>query len=172
VTGVDLHPRGRTWVFGDGVNTDEMYPGFAMRLSHEEAARHMFNATRPDWPELVRPGDVLVGGRRFGLGSARPVPVLLKILGISCVLADEFTSLFLRNCINHGLPVLAVPGVSAAFAEGQHAEVDIEQARVVNVETGQELTGRRYPDLVLDLLRHGGVVPDLVRRGLIAEEAA
>ncbi len=167
---VDLHPHGRTWVFGDGVNTDEMYPGFAMRLPPEEAAQHMFNATRQDWPGLVTPGDVLIGGRRFGLGSARPVPVLLKILGISCVLADEFTSLFLRNCINHGLPAVAVPGVSAAFKEGQQALVDVEAAHVRNMATGTELTGRPYPDLVLELLRHGGVVPSLVRRGLVAED--
>ena len=164
--------HGRVWVFGDGVNTDEMYPGFAMRLSPEEAAQHMIDASRPDWPQLVRPGDILVGGRRFGLGSARPVAVLLKILGVSCVVAEEFTSLFLRNCINHGLPALAVPGVAAAFQEGQEAEVDIEEAQVRNMDTNEVLTGPRYPDLVLDLLRDGGVQPSLVRRGLVAEEEA
>lgn len=172
MTVASLRPRGRVWVFGDGVNTDEMYPGFAMRLPPEEAARHMFDATRPEWPELVRPGDILIGGRRFGLGSARPVAVLLKHLGVSCVLAEEFTSLFLRNCINHGLPALAVLGVGAAFEEGQEAEVDIEEAWVRNVQTQEVLAGRRYPELVLDLLRDGGVQPSLVRRGLVAEEEA
>ena len=167
-----LKLRGRVWVFGDSVNTDEMYPGFAMRLAPEEAAKHMFDATRPDWPELVRPGDILVGGRRFGLGSARPVAALLKILGVSRVVAEEFTSLFLRNCINHGLPALAVPGVAGAFQEGNEAEVDIEEAQVRNVGTNEVLFGQRYPDLILDLLRDGGVRPSLVRRGLVAEEEA
>ena len=30
--------EGRAWVFGDDVNTDDMYPGFAMRLPIDEAA--------------------------------------------------------------------------------------------------------------------------------------
>jgi 3-isopropylmalate/(R)-2-methylmalate dehydratase small subunit len=160
--------RGRVWIFGDDVNTDEMYPGFAMKLPVEEAARHMFDATRPEWPGLVGPGDVLVGGRRFGLGSARPVPLLLRTLGVECVLAEEFTSLFLRNCVNHGLPALAVPGVSAAFEEGDVAEIDIEEASVLNTRTGTRLTGTPYPEFVLDLLRGGGVEADLRARGFLA----
>ena len=164
----ELRARGPVWVFGDGVNTDEMYPGFAMRLPIEEAARHMFDATRPEWPGLVGPGDVLVGGRRFGLGSARPAPLLLRTLGVSCVLAEEFTSLFLRNCVNHGLPALAVPGVAAAFEEGDVAEIDIEEASVLNLRTGARLTGTPYPTFVLDLLRNGGVEADLRERGYLA----
>lgn len=167
-----LRARGRVWTFGDGVNTDEMYPGFAMRLPPEEAARHMFDATRPDWPGLVERGDVLIGGRGFGIGSARPVAVLLRALGVSCVLAEEFPSLFLRNCINHGLPVLAVPGVAGAFEEGQEAEIDIEEARVLNVQTGVTLMGRPYPELVLDLLRHGGIEARLRSQGYLVEGTA
>lgn len=163
-----LHLRGRVWLFGDAVNTDEMYPGFAMRLPVHEAAQHMFDATRPDWPALVRAGDIMVGGRRFGLGSARPVPLLLRELGVCCVLAEEFSSLFLRNCINHGLPALAMPGVRAAFDEGNVAEVDVIAARVRNASTGHELVGKPYPPLVLELLRHGGVEARLRSHGYLA----
>lgn len=164
----DLRPRGKVWIFGDDVNTDEMYPGFAMRLPVEQAARHMFDATRPDWPGLVGPGDIVVGGRRFGLGSARPVPLLLRELGVRCVLAEEFTSLFLRNCVNHGLPALAIAGVTAAFEEGDVADIDIEEASVLNPRTGARLTGTPYPPFVLDLLRSGGVEADLRERGFLA----
>jgi 3-isopropylmalate/(R)-2-methylmalate dehydratase small subunit len=61
--------EGKAWVFGDDVNTDDMYPGFAMRLPVAEAAQLMFNASRPDWPSLVHPDDIVVGGRNFGLVS-------------------------------------------------------------------------------------------------------
>jgi 3-isopropylmalate/(R)-2-methylmalate dehydratase small subunit len=86
--------EGVAWVFGDEVNTDDMYPGFAFRLPVEEAAQMMFNSSRPDWPSLVRRGDILVGGRNFGLGSSRPVPVLLRQLGIDALVAEQFNSLF------------------------------------------------------------------------------
>jgi 3-isopropylmalate/(R)-2-methylmalate dehydratase small subunit len=134
-----------------------MYPSFAMRLGVPDAAKHVFNATRPGWPALVHPGDIMVGGRRFGLGSARPVALLLKELGITCILAEEFSSLFLRNSINLGLPVLAIRGVRHAFEEGDIADVDIPAARVRNITTRRELSGRPYPPLVLELIRHGGI---------------
>jgi 3-isopropylmalate/(R)-2-methylmalate dehydratase small subunit len=163
-----LQLRGRVWLFDDDVNTDEMYPSFAMRLSVHEAAQHMFNATRKGWPALVQQGDIIVGGRRFGLGSARPVGLLLRELGVSCVLAEEFSSLFLRNCINLGLPVLPIPGIRAAFHEGDVAEVDLEKAHVRNASTGFELAGTPYPPLVLDLIRHGGIEASLRTQGYLA----
>ena len=30
---------GKVWVFGDDLNTDAMYPGFAMKMDPPEAAR-------------------------------------------------------------------------------------------------------------------------------------
>lgn len=161
--------RGRAWVFGDGVNTDDMFPGFAMKLSIAEAARHMFDATRPDWPRLVRPGDVVVGGRNFGMGSSRPVPLLFLELGVGGVLAEEFNSLFLRNCINYGLPALAVPGILANVVEGQELAVDIAEASVENITTGERLTGTTFPDFILETLTSGGILAKLENDGLLAK---
>ena len=46
--------EGRAWVFGDSVDTDNMYPGFAMKLTSQEAAKHVFYDLRPGWTDLVR----------------------------------------------------------------------------------------------------------------------
>jgi 3-isopropylmalate/(R)-2-methylmalate dehydratase small subunit len=162
-----LQVRGRVWKFGDAVNTDEMFPGFAMRLPVAEAAQYMFNATRPGWPALVRPGDVIVGGRRFGLGSSRPVARLMLELGISCILAEEFSSLFMRNSINLGLAALTIPGVTSAVEEGDELEVDLESAHVRNVRNDIELTGTPLPGLALDIIRHGGVEERLRSQGYL-----
>lgn len=159
--------RGRAWVFGDSVNTDEMFPGFAMKLPVPEAARHMFNATRPDWPQRVRPGDIVVGGRLFGLGSSRPVPVLFQELGVSAVIAEEFNSLFLRNCLNYGLPALTVPGIRAAVVEGQDLRLDVAEASVENTTTGEKLNGAALPDFILEIIRSGGVLAKLEKDGLL-----
>ena len=108
----DLHRiTGRAWIFGDSIDTDAMYPGFAMKLDTAEAARHVFYDLRPGWTEQVRRGDVVVAGRNFGVGSSRPVATLLKHLGVSALVAEEFNSLFLRNAINNGLPAITVPDV-------------------------------------------------------------
>ncbi len=161
---------GRVWMFGDGVNTDELYPGFAMKLPISEAARYMFSATRPSWVDEVAAGDIVIGGRGFGMGSSRPVPLLFKKLGVSCVLAEQFNSLFFRNCVNYGLPALGVPGVSELFTEGDRAEVDVAAGVVTNVTSGGRLTTPPLPGFVLDILRSGGLRAMLRARGFILDD--
>jgi hypothetical protein len=96
--------EGRVWVVGDSVTTDAVYPGFAMKLPIPEAAQHVFYNMRPEWTKEVRPGDIVVAGHNFGLGSSRPVASLFQHLCVQVLIAAEFNSLFLRNCINFGLP--------------------------------------------------------------------
>jgi 3-isopropylmalate/(R)-2-methylmalate dehydratase small subunit len=159
---------GRVWKFGDDINTDIMYPGFALQLPVEEAAQHMFYEHRPGWVEQVQPGDILVGGTNFGIGSSRPVPLLARHLGIVCILAEEFNSLFIRNCVNYGLPALEIRGVSTLFDEGDTATVHVEEARVRNDSTESELRGDAWPDFVLDIIRGGGLVERLRGEGYVA----
>jgi 3-isopropylmalate/(R)-2-methylmalate dehydratase small subunit len=166
----DLVRTGRVWMFGDRVNTDELYPGFAMKLPIGEAARFMFHATRPTWVDEVLEGDVVIGGHGFGMGSSRPVPLLFKKLGVSCVLAEQFNSLFFRNCVNYGLPALGVPGVTELFTEGDRAAVDVAAGVVTNLTTGGALTTPPLPGFVLDILRSGGLRAMLRAQGFILDE--
>jgi 3-isopropylmalate/(R)-2-methylmalate dehydratase small subunit len=161
----ELRAEGRAWVFGDAVNTDDMYPGFAMRLPLTEAAQHMFNASRPDWPTMVRPGDIVVAGRNFGLGSSRPVPLLFKELGVGALLAEQFNSLFYRNCINYGLPAFTVAGIASAVTEGDNLRIDVLTGRVVNTTTGTEHAAAALPAFLLDILQAGGLIARLEAAG-------
>jgi 3-isopropylmalate/(R)-2-methylmalate dehydratase small subunit len=162
---------GRVWVVGDSVTTDAMYPAFAMKLPVPEAARHVFYELRPGWSGQVEPGDILVAGRNFGLGSSRPVAALLAELGIAALVAEEFNSLFLRNAINHGLPALTVPGATKAFSDGDIACIDIARGLVENRNSGIRMEGGPLPPLVLDILAAGGILPKLIREGYIPEFA-
>lgn len=156
---------GRTWVFGDDVNTDDMYPGFAMKLSTEEASRHMFDATRPGWPELVHAGDIVVAGRNFGLGSSRPVAELFTSLGVAALVAEQYNSLFLRNCLNFGLPAVTVPDARALVAEGETLSIDIEHGTVRNDITGTVRSFDRFPEFLIEMLRRGGLINQLEAAG-------
>lgn len=112
---------GRAWVFGDSINTDAMYPGFAMKMDIPEAAQHVFYDLRPGWVSEVQQGDIVIAGRNFGIGSSRPVAALMRHLGVTALVAEEFNSLFLRNAINNGLPAVTVrrwsPAVWPSAAE-------------------------------------------------------
>jgi len=162
-----LRIGGRAWVFGDEINTDDMYPGFAMKLPVEEAAQHMFDATRPEWPSLVRPGDVVVAGKNFGLGSSRPVAQLFVALGVSCLIAEQFNSLFLRNAINYGLPAITLPNARKLISEGDVIDVDVVQGAGENLTSGAELTFATFPPFIVEMLRSGGLVNQLVSGGYL-----
>jgi 3-isopropylmalate/(R)-2-methylmalate dehydratase small subunit len=160
----------RAWTVGDSVDTDNMYPGFAMKLPVEEAAKHVFYDLRPGWTEAVRPGDIVIAGRNFGIGSSRPVAQLFKQLGVAALVAEEFNSLFLRNSINFGLPAVTIPGVTALVEDQDTVRLD---ARAATIEKdGTRLTGTPLPDFVLDIVAQGGLLPKLVADGYIPTDPA
>jgi 3-isopropylmalate/(R)-2-methylmalate dehydratase small subunit len=163
--------EGRAWVFGDDINSDLLYPQAAFGLPLDEAVRYVFRANRPGWVDLVQPGDIIVGGRNFGMGSARTAGALLRKLGIVACAADSFASLFFRNGINTGLPVLACPGVTGIVAEGDRISLDFTTGVVRKISTGAEAHGAPLPAELLETLAGGGVLASLERRGLIAPAA-
>jgi 3-isopropylmalate/(R)-2-methylmalate dehydratase small subunit len=156
---------GRAWVFGDSIDTDAMYPGFAMKLPIPEAARHVFYDLRPGWTEQVRPGDIVVAGRNFGIGSSRPVAALMRQLGVTALVAEEFNSLFLRNAINNGLPALTVPGVRGLVQEGDQVTVDLAEGWLE--AGGRRVTVPPLPRMVLDILDAGGLIARLTADGYL-----
>ena len=125
------------------------------------------SANRPGWVDEVQPGDVLLSGRNFGVGSARPIGDVIRDLGISGVVAESFNGLGLRNCINVGLPVLPCTGVLDAFEEGDVAEVHWTTGTVKNVTKDVALHGDPLPPALLDIVHAGGVEAVLRREGYL-----
>lgn len=163
---------GRVWVFGDGLNTDAMYPAFAMKMDIPEAAEYVFHEVRPGWAKQVGRGDLVVAGRNFGLGSSRPVASLFRHLGVAALVAEEFNSLFLRNAVNAGLPALTAPGVAGVFHDGDIGTFDVATGEYRNETTGAVGQAIPLPALVLEILGSGGVLPRLAEQGYLPPELA
>ncbi|TDH50684.1 3-isopropylmalate dehydratase [Mycobacterium talmoniae] len=161
---------GRVWVFGDNLNTDAMYPAFAMKMDPPEAAKHVFYQVRPGWTEQVSPGDIVVAGRNFGLGSSRPVAALFTELGVAGLVAEEFNSLFFRNAVNAGLPAMTVPKAATVFRDGDVGSFNLGTGRWRNDTTGASGTVPTLPDLILDIIASGGVLPRLAAQGYLPAE--
>lgn len=161
---------GRVWVFGDSLNTDAMYPAFAMKLDIPQAAKHVFYQVRPGWTDQVQTGDIVVAGKNFGVGSSRPVATLFRHLGIAALVAEEFNSLFLRNAINVGLPALTVPGATAAFTDGDIARFDMAAGHYSNQTTGSQGSFVPLPPLVMEILASGGLLARLAEQGYLPIE--
>jgi 3-isopropylmalate/(R)-2-methylmalate dehydratase small subunit len=159
----------RAWVFGESIDTDNMYPGFAMKLPIEEAAKHVFYDLRPGWTDEVQPGDIVVAGRNFGIGSSRPVAQLFQQLGVAALVAEEFNSLFFRNSINFGLPAVTMPGVSAALRDGDRVRLNIREATIEKLEGNLRMTGVPLPAFVLEIVAQGGLLQKLAADGYIRD---
>ena len=159
--------RARVWCVGDDINTDLILPIEILPLARMQRPQHIFQANRPGWAQQVKQGDILIGGRNFGMGSGRPAALAMKDLGLACVLAETFNGLFLRNCVNFALPALEVPGVRGAFEEGDEAEVDFAAATVTNLRTGTKLAGAPWPELLLQCMQAGGLVQKLEAEGYL-----
>ena len=155
---------GRAWVFGDSIDTDVIAPGVWLKFPVEEMAQHCMEALDPDFAKTVRPGDVLVAGKDFGLGSAREQSGLcLKTLGISAVLAKSFSRIFYRNAFNMGLPVLFFPHVDEISA-GDQIEADWIEGRVRNLTTGKDYDVQKVPPHLIAIINDGGLMPHLKKK--------
>jgi 3-isopropylmalate/(R)-2-methylmalate dehydratase small subunit len=161
---------GRVWLFGDSINTDAMYPAFAMKLDIPEASKHVFYELRPGWTDQVEPGDIVIAGRNFGVGSSRPVAALFCHLGVAALIAEDFNSLFFRNAVNAGLPALTAPRVSELFSDGDRGSFDIASGKYRNETTGFSGEAQPLPPVILDILSSGGILARLAERGYLPIE--
>lgn len=155
---------GRAFVFGDDIDTDVLAPGRYMKGSIEELAKHCLEAVDPGFASNVRPGDVVVVGRNFGMGSSREQAAqALKVLGVAAVVAQSFGGIFYRNALNLGLPVVVCSQTNAINA-GDRLSVDLAGGKVENETSGRTLPSERLPQFLLDMLADGGLVPHLEKR--------
>ena len=162
----------RVWKFGDNINTDLILPNVAFYLTPQEQLKYIFRANRPGWVDLVQPGDILVGGKNFGMGSSRPAARNLKNLGLACLVADGINGLFYRNCVNFAFPAMECPGIEHVFEEGETAEVDFDSGIIRNVTTGKVATAKTIPPQLLQIVAAGGIFSLLEQEGAIAPRAS
>jgi 3-isopropylmalate/(R)-2-methylmalate dehydratase small subunit len=164
--------RGKIWKFGDNINTDLMVPSEVTYASPEAQARAVFQANRPGWVQEVQQGDILIGGRNFGMGSSRPAARSLKNVGLACMLAESLNGLFFRNAVNFGFVAMECPGVNDLFKEGQHASIDLENWTIANTDTGATLPITPIPVELRSLMMEGGVFTLLEKLELIEPSKA
>ena len=155
---------GRVFLFGDDIDTDQLAPGKYMRGGIEELAAHCLEGVRPEFAETAKPGDVVVAGRNFGMGSSREQAAeALKHLGVAGVVALSFAGIFYRNAINLGLPVMIAPDITE-IEDGDPAELDLDRGILRLTDKSKEIGLEPIPENLKTLLHDGGLVPHLKKR--------
>lgn len=155
---------GRAFVFGDDIDTDKLAPGAYMKFDIAEIARHCLEAVQPGFAAAVRPGDFVVGGGNFGMGSSREqAPQALRHLGIPAVIATSFAGIFFRNAVNLGLAPL-VCADAGRIAHGDSLAVDGLAGRIENLTKRETLACEPLPAHLLAMLQDGGLLPHLEKK--------
>ncbi len=155
---------GRVFLFGDDIDTDQLAPGEYMKGGIDMLAAHCLEAARPEFASTVRPGDVVVAGRNFGMGSSREQAAeALKHLGVAAVIARSFAGIFYRNAINLGLPVLISNDLDA-IADGDATDLDLDAGELRLTAKDKTVQLEPLPDNLKRMLADGGLVPHLKKR--------
>ena len=153
----------RIWHLGDDVDTDALAPGHSMQHGVATIARHCLENLLPAFAAEVCPGDVIVAGRNFGIGSSREqAAAVLVHLGVAAVIAPSYGGLFFRNAFNLGLLLLTCP--RAGELRGlDHLRIDA-QALSPMLPSGERLACEPVPDFLLQMARAGGLLAQLKLR--------
>ena len=155
---------GRAWVFGDDIDTDVLAPGLYLKGPVEELAKHCLESVDPAFAPGVADGDVVVGGRNFGLGSSREQATqALKILGVAAVVAKSFGGIFYRNALNLGLVAVVCPAIGGVKA-GDILSVDARAGCIENHTQSDRYDCEPLPDHLMRMIENGGLIAHLELR--------
>jgi 3-isopropylmalate/(R)-2-methylmalate dehydratase small subunit len=139
---------GRVWKFGDCIDSGNI--------------KGVMAGLDPEFYLKVKPGDLIVAGINFGMGSsAEDAPRSLRDAGIAAVLAESISNIYLRTLINLGLPAIECPGISTLVDQGEDIEVDLESGSVRNLIKGASLAFPPFSDHAITILDKGGLIPYL-----------
>ena len=159
---------GKAWVFPDDISTDHIAPGryFHLRSNLPELTKHVLEDAREDFAKSVKPGDFVVAGDNFGLGSSREhAPTIIKLAGVSAVLAKGFARIFFRNAVNIGLPVIMVD--TSGIQEGDQLEADLEKGLLRDLTNKKEFAFQPLSKEMMKILKDGGLVEHIKKHGEI-----
>ena len=150
----------KIWRYGDHVDTDVIIPARYLNIADfKELAEHAMEDIDTSFAPNVQPGDVIVAGKNFGCGSSREhAPVVLKVKGVKCIVADSFARIFYRNAINIGLPVVEIGNEVEQIEAGDDVEVDTQTGTVVVKNKGITIKTKPLPDFCRHIGEAGGLV--------------
>ncbi len=154
----------KVWRYKDHVDTDVIIPARYLNIADfNELAEHAMEDAAENlelnFAANVQPGDYIVAGKNFGCGSSREhAPVVIKVKGIKCIIADSFARIFYRNAINIGLPLLEIGKDVEKIEAGDQLDVDMAKGEIRILNKGITITTRPLPEFIQKIADCGGLI--------------
>lgn len=180
--------RGRAYVVGDSVDTDQIIPAQHLVYSLiEPEERRLYGRyamsgvpapqqglpqghvpfTRPD--EYESEFRVIIAASNFGCGSSREhAPFALQVAGCEAVVAESFARIFYRNAVDGGflVPFESMEPLVEKVRTGDEVEIDTAGGTVKNLSTGETYLLKPLGD-VAEILKSGNVFEYARQAGLM-----
>ena len=155
---MDTKIKGRARLLGAEINTDincssKYLPG----KDNAYIAQQAFDNVAPGFASRFEAGDVIVAGKNFGINSSREQAVhIMKLMGVTAIVAPAFGRQFFRNAINNGMPVIEcdIGGIS----DGDEIAIDLALGKVVVAARDINRTVAVLPPAVQRILAEGGLI--------------
>ncbi len=183
--------RGRAYVLGDNVDTDQIIPAkyLVYSLSDPEERKNYGRFALAGVPDeraglpggrvrFVPDGGhessyaIIVAGKNFGCGSSREhAPAALQIAGVRAVVAPTYARIFYRNAVDGGfvVPFESFEPLHERVRTGDEVEIDPKEGVLRDLATGETHRLRPLGD-VAAILEAGNVFEYARRSGLIRRE--
>ena len=151
---------GKVWVLDDDIDTDIIIPTEYLALKTiDDMKQYGFSPLRPELAGQIQKGDIIVAGKNFGCGSSREhAPVVIKVKGVKCIIADSFARIFYRNAINIGLPVLEIGKDVEKIAAGDELDVNMAAGEIKIVNKGITIKTKPLPEFIQKIADCGGLI--------------
>jgi 3-isopropylmalate/(R)-2-methylmalate dehydratase small subunit len=186
---MDTLLRGKAYVLGDNVDTDQIIPAQYLTYNpsipaeYKMFGKYALSSVPPDGAGLPKghvpfqdPTDeyhsafrIIIAGKNFGCGSSREhAPIALAAAGITCVVAEFYARIFFRNAVNGGylIPIESELRLVEEICTGDEVEIDLTAGTLRNLSTGD--TWRVKPlGEVAPIIEAGGVFAYAKKVGML-----
>jgi 3-isopropylmalate/(R)-2-methylmalate dehydratase large subunit len=154
---------GRAWIIpGDDIDTDMIYHNQHLAITDiREMGKHALGnlAGFESFAREAKEGDIIFAGKNFGAGSSRQQAVDCFIsLGVSCIVAASFGSIYERNAINAAFPILCSDHIDElALKTGDRVTVGLYSGKIINLRNRKSIQAKPFSEVQMELYQNGGL---------------
>lgn len=156
--------EGRVWlVQKDNIDTDMIFHNRYLSITDiKEMGQYTFDNLKgfEGFSRKVQPGDFVITGKNFGSGSSRQQAVDCFVsLGVSGIIAESFGSIYERNAINAGFPIITCtsPG-ELDLQGGDIIKINLRTGELINLRNGNKTLADPFSDVQIEIYQNGSLL--------------
>ena len=180
--------RGKAFVLGDNIDTDQIIPAehLVYSLTNEEESKRYGQFALSGVPSgksglprgrisFIEENDfeskfnIIIGGGNFGCGSSREhAPFALQKAGIKAVIAESYARIFYRNSVDGGflIPYESFGKINDIIKTFDELEIDLGKNIVTKLSTSEKYNLKPLGS-VLPIVEEGGIFKYARKTGMI-----